>query len=377
MDFSLNEVQTMLADSIEKFVANDYDFETRQKYAASECGYSKTVWQTFADLGWTAITFSENDGGFDGGPVDVMIVMERLGRGLVVEPYLANIILAGGVLKRAASNAQKAEWLQPIISGELQATLAFVEPSAGYDINDVVTTAARDRDLWLLNGAKGYVLNGGEANLFIVPARTSGERTENAGVTLFGIAADAAGLSVRDYATVDGQRAAEISLENVSAGADQIIGEIDEGFGALDAAVADATLAVCAEAVGIMTILTEKTIEYSKNRVQFGVPISSFQALQHRMVEMYTACEQSRSLLMWAVMTVADGGKTSEQAIHSIKYQIGVAGKRVGEEAVQIHGGMGVTWELDVAHYFKRLTAIGLMFGSADWHLDRLAAMST
>jgi len=373
MDFSLNEVQMMLADSIEKFIANDYDFESRQEYSGSDTGYSNDVWKTFAELGWTAVPFSEEDGGFDGGPVDMMVVMERLGRGLVVEPYLANVVLAGGVLRRAANESQKAEWLGPMIGGELQASLAFIEPQSRYDINNVATTADSDGNGWILNGDKAYVLNGGNADLLIIPARTSGEQMDSDGITLFGLTSDTAGVSIRDYASIDGQRAAEVQLENVSVSAEQLIGQVDQGFGALQAAVSDATLAVCSEAVGIMTVLTEKTIEYTKNRVQFGVPISSFQALQHRMVEMYTACEQSRSLLMWAAMLAEDGGEESAQAIHSIKYQIATAGKRVGEEAVQIHGGMGVTWELDVAHYFKRLTAINLMFGNADWHLDKLA----
>ena len=376
MDLSFNEVQLMLADSIEKFIANDYDFETRQKYSGSELGYSNEVWQTFAELGWTAFPFSEDDGGFDGGPVDLMVVMERLGRGLIVEPYLANVILAGGVLKRAASDAQKSQWLGPLIGGELQATLAFVEPQARYDINNIASTAVRDGDSWLINGSKGYGLNAANADLLIVPARTSGEQCDTTGVTLFGIARSTAGISIRDYETIDGQRAAEIDMKDVALPLDAVIGEVDAGFDALKAAIDDATFAVCAEAVGIMSVLTEKTIEYTKNRVQFGVPISSFQALQHRMVEMYTACEQSRSLLMWAAMTLADGGADARKAVHSLKYQIGVAGKLVGEEAVQIHGGMGVTWELDVAHYFKRLTAISLMFGNADWHLDRLSGMT-
>lgn len=373
MDFSLNEVQLMLADSIEKFVANDYSFESRQKYSASDTGYSKEVWQTFAELGWTAVPFSEDDGGFDGGPVDLMLVMERLGRGLIVEPYLANIVLAGGVLKRAASEEQKAKWLGPLIGGELQATLAFVEPQARYEINNVATKAVQNGDAWLINGHKGYVLNGGNSDLIVLPARTTGEQKDRSGITLFALPTDTAGVSIRDYETVDGQRAAEIDLQDVRLPSDYVIGEVDSGFDTLQLAVNDATLSVCAEAVGIMSVLTEKTIEYTKSRVQFGVPISSFQALQHRMVEMYTACEQSRSLMMWAAMTAADGGEDSSKAIHSLKFQIGVAGTRVGEEAVQIHGGMGVTWELDVAHYFKRLTAINLMFGNADWHLSQLS----
>jgi len=368
MDFSLNEVQMMLADSIEKFVSNDYTFETRQKSAGHAIGYSTDVWQTFAELGWTAVPFSEEDGGFDGGPIDMMVVMERLGRGLIVEPYLANVVLAGGVLKRAANATQKSNWLTPMISGELQATLAFVEPQARYDIANIATTATRDGDAWTLNGKKAYVLNGGNAEMILIPARN-----DNSGITLVAVPAGTAGLSIRDYETVDGQRAAEVSLQDVQISAENIIGDIDAGFEVLQAAVSDGILAVCAEAIGIMTVLTEKTIEYTKSRVQFGVPISSFQALQHRMVEMYTACEQSRSLLIWAAMTVADNSYESAQAIHALKYQIGKAGTLVGEEAVQIHGGMGVTWELDVAHYFKRLTAITIMFGNADWHLDHLS----
>jgi alkylation response protein AidB-like acyl-CoA dehydrogenase len=260
-----------------------------------------------------------------------------------------------------------------MIAGELQTTVAFVERQARYEVLDVSTSATPNRDFWVLKRAKGDVLNGDTAQLMIIPARTSGDQSDRSGITLFGVTTDSEGVSVRGYETVDGLRAAEVSLGSVNVSADNVIGEVGEGYAALEGAISDATLAVSAEAIGIMTALTEKTVEYAKSRVQFGVPISSFQALQHRMVEMYTACEQSRSLMMWAAMTVANDNEDSARAIHSLKYQIGVAGTRVGEEAVQIHGGMGVTWELDVAHYFKRLTAINVMFGNADWHLDRLA----
>ncbi len=374
MDFSLNEMQAMLLDSVQKFIANDYDFDTRQKIAASDDGYSKDVWQTFAELGWTAIPFSEEDGGIGGGAVDMMVVMEQFGRGLVIEPYLANVVLAGGILRRVASADQKAEYLEPLIGGELQATLAWVEPQARYNTADVRTSAKADGDNWQLNGTKGVVINGGNAELIIVPARTSGGDQDTDGITLFAVKASDANVHVQRYPTVDGQQAAEITLDGVSVNASRVLGEIGNGYAALDAALQDATLAVCAEAVGIMRIMTEKTVEYSKNRVQFGVPIGSFQALQHRMVDMFTACEQSYSLLVWAATSVDAGSDEARRAISAIKYQVGTVGRKVGQEAVQLHGGMGVSWEMDIAHYFKRLTVIDQILGNADKHLDELAA---
>ena len=373
MDFSFNEIQAMLDDSVEKFIANDYDFEARQKYAASDKGYSPEVWQTFAELGWTSVPFGEDDGGFGGGPADLMVLMLRFGKGLIVEPYLANIILAGGVLRRAAGGDQKEQWLHPIIAGELQAALAYAEPQSRYDIANIRTTAVADGDGWVLNGDKGVVFNGGNAELLIVSARTSGGQTDADGITLFAVPADTGGVGVRAYPTVDGQQAAEIHFDDVAVDGSAVIGEPGRGFAALDAAVDDATLAVSAEAVGIMQIMTDKTVEYSKNRMQFGVPIGSFQSLQHRMVDMFTDCEQSYSLLLWATMRAAQGEADVKRAISSIKYQVGTVGRKVGQEAVQIHGGMGVSWEVDVAHYFKRLTTIDQIFGNADWHLDRLA----
>ena len=373
MDLTLNEVQSMLAESVDKFITNDYDFDTRQKYAGSELGYSADVWQTFADLGWTAVPFAEDDGGFAGGPIEIMLMMQRFGRGLLVEPYLANVVLAGGILRRTATTSQKARWLHPIISGELQATLAFVEPQSRYDIANILTTAVNDGDDWILNGTKGVVFNGGNSGLIIMPARTAGEQSDEDGITLFAVEADRDGISVKSYATIDGLQAAEITLTDVRVNSDTILGAVGEGFPTLDAVIDEATLAVCAEAVGIMQILKEKTVEYTKNRVQFGVPISSFQALQHRMVDMLTDCEQSYSLLLWATMANADETAEAKRAVSAIKYMIGTAGQKVGQEAVQLHGAMGVTWEMDVAHYFKRLTAICQMFGNADWHLDKLA----
>ena len=374
MEFSFTDVQSMLQESIEKFIANDYDFERRQEYAGSDLGYSAEVWAMFADLGWTAVPFAEEDGGFDGGPVELMVMMQQFGRGLLVEPFLANIVLAGGVLRRAATEEQKARWLHPVMAGELQATLTVAEPQSRYDLANVATAAVQDGDGFVLSGKKGVVLNGGTAQLLIVPARTAGEQTERDGITLFAVDATADGLTRKDYPTVDGLRAAEVQLDQVRVDADAVLGEIGGGLDVFEATVADATLAVCAEAVGIIQVMTEKTVDYTKSREQFGVPIGSFQALQHRMVDMLTACEQSYSLLLWACLANADGTEDAQRSISAIKYQVGTAARKVGQEAVQLHGGMGVTWDLDIAHFFKRLTAIGQVFGNADWHLDRLAA---
>ena len=377
MDFSLSEVQTMLADSVEKFMTKDYDFESRQKYAASKTGYSAEVWQTFCELGWTAIPFADDDGGFDGGPIETMILMQQFGRGLVVEPYLANIVLTGGILRRVASPAQKKKWLQPLIAGELQAAFAFVEPQSRYELSNIETSANPDNDGWIINGKKGVVLNGGNADLLIIPARTAGDTTAIDGISLFAIDGNADGVSRRAYPTVDGHQAAEIELANVRVDANALLGETGQGFTPLESTIDEATLAICAEAVGIMQVLTDKTVDYAKNRVQFGVPIGTFQALQHRMVDMLTASELCYSLLLWATMANADQTDDAKRAISAIKYQVGTAGTLVGQEAVQLHGGMGISWELDIGHYFKRLTTIGQMLGNSDWHLDKLADAGT
>jgi alkylation response protein AidB-like acyl-CoA dehydrogenase len=376
MDLTVSEEQSMLADSVEKFIENDYDFETRQKIATSEPGFSQDFWQTYAELGWTAVPFDEADGGLGGGPVETMLMMEQFGRGLLVEPFLANIVLAGGVLRRLASSEQKAQWLAGIITGETHAALAFAEPQARFDSNDIATTAVADGDDYLLNGRKSLVLNGGSAELLIVPARTDGAQTDEHGITFFVVAAHSAGIKIESYKTVDGLQAAEIVLEDVSVPGTSVLGQIGAGYATLQQVIDEATLAVCAEAVGIIRTMHDKTVEYAKMRVQFGVPIGSFQALQHRLVETLMECEQSRSLLLWSAMMNDAGDADAKRSIHALKHQVGTAGINVAKEAVQIHGGMGVTWELDIAHYFKRLTAIDLLFGNADYHLDKYVELS-
>jgi alkylation response protein AidB-like acyl-CoA dehydrogenase len=371
MDFSLTEEQTILADSVMRFFESDYDFETRQAIAAAGPDFSTGVWQTMAELGWLAVPFSEDDGGLDGGPIEIMLMMEQFGRGLLVEPFLANVVLAGGALKRAGSVEQKSAWLYPMISGEQQLALAFGEPQARFDISNIMTTAVANGDSFLMNGRKAMVLNGQSADTLVVPARTTGGQTDTSGITLFAVPGDATGVSVRGYPTVDGLRAADIEFSGVVVPKSSVLGDIDNGFEILRDVIDEATLAICAEAVGIMQTMHDKAVEYSKNRTQFGVPIGSFQALQHRMVDTMIACEECRSLLFWTVMLYGAGDTGASKAINALKYQTGTAGIQVARESVQLHGGMGVTWELDIAHYFKRMTAIDVMFGNADFHLDR------
>ena len=371
MDFSLTEEQSMLADSVARFIDNDYDFDTRQAIAARDEGFSSDMWRTFAELGWTAVPFAEEDGGLGGGPVELMLMMEQFGRGLLVEPFLANIVLAGGVLRRVANDEQKARWLAPLIEGELQAALAFAEPQSRFDTANIATTAARDGDSYVLNGSKSFVLNGGTADLLIIPARIVEDGGDDNSITLFAVAADTEGLTRKAFATVDAQQAAGIQLANVRVNENDVLGETGHGLDVLLDVIDDATLAVSAEAVGIMQIMHDKTVEYSKNRVQFGVPIGTFQALQHRMVETMIACEQSRSLMFWCVMLQAAGDPGARRATSALKYQVGTAGIQVAREAVQIHGGMGVSWDMDIAHFFKRISVIDITFGNADYHLDR------
>jgi alkylation response protein AidB-like acyl-CoA dehydrogenase len=363
MDFSISEEQSLLQDSVAKFIDNDYGFEQRMKHSESDLGYSADNWREFAELGWTAVPFAEEDGGLDGGPVELMLIMEQFGRGLVVEPFLASIVLAGGALRRSASDAQKAEWLAPLIEGAKTGAFAYLEPQSRYGLSDVALTAKKDGDEYVLNGRKGVVLNGAGADTLVVSARSSGDRKDEDGLSLFVLAADTEGVQRRGYATVDGQKAAEIVFDG-------------KAWPVIESVIQEATLAVCAEAVGIMEKLNHKTLEYTKSRVQFGVPIAAFQALQHRMVEMFMLYEQTKSLLLWAVMAQESGdAEEARRAVSAIKYQVGTAGRQVGEEAVQLHGGMGVTWELDVAHYFKRLTIIDSLFGNADHHVEHYAGL--
>jgi alkylation response protein AidB-like acyl-CoA dehydrogenase len=372
MDFSITEEQSALKDVISRFIDNEYDFERRMKIADGDDAFNREVWNFFVEQGFTAIPFSEQDGGLDGGNIEIMLIMKEIGRGLVLEPFLENIVLAGGILKRLGTVEQKERWLSEIINGEIQATVAFTEPQSRFNLNDIATTAKKQNNQFILNGKKSFVLNGGAADLIIIPARTSGSQSDTHGITLFGISKLNDGVIFNTYKTVDGHSATEISITNLEIAADCVIGNVDEGYECLEETIDEATLAICAEAIGIMRSLHDKTVEYSKNRVQFGIPIGGFQALQHNLM----ACEQSESLLLWAIMTDPKNKRKSKKAISGLKYQIGTAGKHVGQEAVQLHGGMGISWELDIAHLFKRLSALEILFGNADFHLQRFINLS-
>tara|TARA_Y100001936_G_scaffold189168_1_gene187622 strand:+ start:1515 stop:2651 length:1137 start_codon:yes stop_codon:yes gene_type:complete len=376
MDLSISEEQSAIRDVISRFIENEYDFEKRMSIAEGDSAFDSDVYNFFVEQGFTAIPFSEEDGGLNGGPVETMLIMKEIGRGLVLEPYLENVILAGGVLKRLATDEQKSKWLTNIINGELQSTLAFTEPQSRFNLNDVATVAKVNGDKVIINGKKSFVLNGKEADIIIVPVRTSGSQTEAEGISLFIVESDTSGILKNNYKTVDGHSASEITFKNVEVSKDNLLGEIGKGYQALESTVDDAILAVCAEATGIMKSLHDKTVEYSKNRVQFGVPIGGFQALQHRMVDTLMACEETESILLWALTTSQDDSSSLKKAISGLKYQIGTAGKHVGQEAVQLHGGMGISWELDIAHFFKRLSSIEILFGNADFHMKRFLMLS-
>jgi alkylation response protein AidB-like acyl-CoA dehydrogenase len=374
MNFAFTEEQDMVRDFVERFVREKYEPDMRRKIQASEQGFSAEHWAMFAELGWLGLLFSEADGGFDGGAVETMILFEAFGRGPVIEPYLATIIMAGSVLRNAASKAQKEALVPDMIEGKLQMALAFAEPGGRYNLANVSTMATPTDGGFAINGAKAMVLNGPAADKLVIVARTKGEQIDPEGITLFLVDADANGVDRQNFPTQDGFRASEITFDNVAVDADTIIGELHGGHAVLQSAIDEAILAVSAEAVGAMEMLNKATLDFTKTRKQFGVPIGKFQVLQHRMAEMFMEYEQTKSLLYRAAMAHAGGADDASRTISALKVQVGRAGRRIGQEAIQIHGGMGMTEEMYVGTYFKRLTMIDAMFGNADYHLRRFAA---
>ena len=377
MNFDFTEEQSMLKDSIERLLAERYPFEQRRTYLSAPEGFSRELWQTYADMGLLGLPFAESDGGLGGGPVDTMIVMEAFGRSLVLEPYLATVVLGGGLV-RAAANTQQRESLIPlIVGGEVMLAFAHAEAQSRYDLADVQTTAKRDGESWVLNGQKRFVLHGDSAQKLIVSARISGDRRDRDGLALFVVDATDAGVRRRGYFMQDQLRAADIELNNVLVDAQHVLGEPGTALPIIERVVDEAIAALCAEALGCMTKAHEVTVEYLKSRKQFGVAIGSFQALQHRAVDMLVVIEQARSMTLFATM-MANESDPQERAkcLSAAKVQIGKSAEFVGQQAVQLHGGIGVTEECQAGHYFRRLSMIELMFGDTDHHLARLARSS-
>jgi alkylation response protein AidB-like acyl-CoA dehydrogenase len=371
MDFEFKEEQLQLADALKRWIARDYGFETRRGIVQSEAGVSDQAWATLAELGLTALPVPEEQGGFAGDAVDMFVVMQELGRGLVVEPYFATVLGAEFLRLGGGHGAL----LEQVAAGELKLACALGERQSRHDMRDIATRAQQDGDGWLLNGEKKVVMHGAQAGMLIVSGRSGGAQRDEDGISLLAVPADAPGVHITGYRMLDGQRAADVRFDGVRVGADALIGQAGAGWSVLEAALDYGAGLLCAEAVGAMDALFAATLDYLKTRQQFGVPIGKFQALQHRMADMYIHLEQARSMALLAAVRLRAGNAAERrQAVSAAKYRVGQAARFVGQQAVQLHGGMGVTDELPAAHYFKRLTTIELTLGDADHHLARFIA---
>lgn len=371
MDFNFTDEQNMVRDGISRLIREQYDWDTRREVISSESGWRPELWAQLAELGMLAAPFSEEDGGFGGGATESMLIMEEFGKGLAIEPFVPGVVCAGGFLKHGGNAAQKEEYIGGIISGEMIFAFAYAEPRGRYDLADLQTTAKADGGDYVLNGHKAVVIGAPWATHFVVTARTSGDQRDRNGVSVFIVDKSADGVSLRDYGTVDGRRASEVYLENVKVAGDALIGEADNGLPLIELVVDEATAAVCAEATGVMKVTNEMTLDYSRQRKQFGTPIGSFQVLQHRMADMLMEYEQSVSMSYLATIRLSEDEAARKEAISSAKVRIGQAARFIGQNAIQTHGGMGMTDELAVGSYFKRLSIIEGEFGSVDHHMRR------
>ena len=376
MDFSFTEEQSMLRDTVASYLADNYGFDQRRAALGREPFWRPDVWSAFADeLGILGAAFPEALGGLGGGYTENMVVMEELGKALVVEPYLGTVVIGGGFLKHGAP-AGAEEMIGQIIAGKAIFAFAYAEPQGRYNVRDLKTTARKDGAGYVLNGHKAVVVGAPYATHLVVTARTGGGQRDAGGISVFIVPKSAKGVTTRDYPTVDGFRASEVYFENVVLGAEARIGGEGEALPLVEKVMDEAIAATCAEACGVLRRLQEGTVEYTKQRKQFGVPISSFQVLQHRMVDMFIQLEQSISMTYMATIRLSEGDAERAKAASAAKVQIGKACKFVGQNAVQLHGGMGVTDEMAIGHYFKRATMIEGLFGSTDHHLARYEALS-
>jgi alkylation response protein AidB-like acyl-CoA dehydrogenase len=374
MDIQFTEDQELLRSSVQRLLRDQYDFDARRKIVASEKGWSRKQWQAFAELGLFAAPFSESVGGLDGGPLSTMIIMQEFGRHLVVEPFVETVVLAGGLIENAGSLAQREAYLPQIMAGESIWALAWAEGRSRYDLSNVSTKARRQGDSYILSGTKAAVA-APWADKLIVSARTSGEPRDRSGVSLFVVDRHSANLHLQGFKTIDGRRAAEVTLMDVQVPASQLLGTEGDGVAALEACRDRAIGALCAEAVGAMAELNSATLEYSKTRKQFGSTIGSFQVLQHRMVDMFIAHQEALSLMQHLSLSLSAGDAGISRLASGAKSKIGYAGRLIADQAVQLHGGMGMTDELNVGHYFKRISSINIQFGDPAFHVLRFAQL--
>ncbi len=373
MDIQLTEEQELLRGSLQRLLRDRYDFDARRKIVATDEGWSRKHWSAFAELGLCAAPFQESSGGLGGGPLATMIVMREFGRNLVVEPFLETVVLAGGLIEDVGSQAQHDAFLPQIMAGESIWALAWAEGRSRYDFNNVATTARRQGEVYVLNGTKATVIGAPWADKLIVSARTSGEPRDRSGVSLFVVDRQSANLHLQSFKTIDGRRAAEITLMNVQVPASQLLGTEGEGVAALEACRDRAIAALCAEAVGAMSELNSVTLEYAKTRKQFGVALGTFQVLQHRMVDMFIALEEAISLTQHLNLSLVTGEPHGSKLASGAKSKVGYAARFIAEQAIQLHGGMGMSDELNVGHYFKRIASINVQFGDPTYHLMRYA----
>src|SRR5438105_1435417 len=376
MDIQLTEEQELLRSSIQRFLRDQYDFDERRKIVATDEGWSRRHWKSFAELGLCAAPFQESSGGLGGGSLATMIVMQEFGRNLVVEPYFDTVVLAGGLIEDVASPEQRQAFLPKIMEGEAIWALAWAEGRSRYDFNYVTTTARRQGDKFVLSGTKAAVVGAPWADKLIVSARTSGGPRDRLGVSLFVVDRHSVNLHLQSFKTIDGRRAAELTLMDVEVPASQLLGLEGWAVTALEACRDSAIAALCAEAVGAMSVLNSATLEYSKTRKQFGVALGSFQVLQHRMVDMFIALEEAISLTQHLNLTLAAREPHCSRLASGAKSKVGEAARFVGEQAIQLHGGMGMSDELNVGHYFKRISSINIQFGDPAFHLMRYAQQS-
>ena len=375
MDFDFSDEQRMLKESVDQLITDRYTFEQRKQYMKEEAGYSRSQWEQYAEMGLLGLPFDEKYGGVGGGPVETMIVMEAVGRGLVLEPYLATVVLGGGLINLGGNDAQRAAILPQIADGSLLLAYAHSEAQSRYNLADVATTAKRDADGWILDGEKSFVAHGNCAVKLVVSARISGDRSSREGIALFLVDAKSPGVSRKSYETQDGQRAAQIKLSGVKVSSNDAIGDPGKALPLIERVADNALAAVAAEAVGAMAAAHDVTLEYLRTRKQFGVAIGSFQVLQHRAVDILVSLEQARSMALYATMMVNDPDPAERsKAVSAATVQIRRSGKFIGQQVVQLHGGIGMTLEYKIGHYFKRLTAMESLLGDTDHHLARFIA---